>query len=98
MNPSHHMPWIMQKKKDFTTFLGTFLYVNCEWMTEFLSLRPSVAFHYQGGEWVMNTVGSGNIWWARQPQKGSFKISRKQGRVKIQDWPGEFKLEGQALC
>lgn len=50
-----------------------------------------------GREWVKDTVGSGNIWWARQTQKGSLKISRKQERVKIQDRAGYFTLEGQTL-
>lgn len=50
-----------------------------------------------GREWVKDTVGSGNIWWARQTEKGSLKISRKQERVKIQDRAGYFTLEGQTL-
>lgn len=75
-------------------YLYALLRVNDTFSLHVLRLPFTIG---EGTEWVRNTVGSGNIWWARKPQKGSFKISRKQESVQIQDWAGYISLEGQTL-
>lgn len=68
-------------------FSSVFNFTKCEWQIP--SPCPPLAFNRSGrGERVTATVSSGNIWWARQTQKGSFENSRKRENVRVQEWAG----------
>lgn len=76
----------MQTRLDFR-FSSVFNFTESEWQIP--SPCPPLAFNRSGrGERVTATVSSGNIWWARQTQKGSFETSRKRENVRIQEWAG----------
>lgn len=68
-------------------FSSVFNFTESEWQIP--SPCPPLAFKRSGrGERVTATVSSGNIWWARQTQKGSFENSRKRENVRVQEWAG----------